>query len=59
MALEQCHYPFDGYFTDYIRIFTFLIDTPKDVDLLVRKRILVNCLGDNNAMKTLVNNLWR
>jgi hypothetical protein len=59
MALKQCHYPFDGYFTNYIRILTFLIDTPKNVDLLVQKKILVNCLGDSNVMKTLVNNLWR
>jgi hypothetical protein len=59
MALEQCHYPFDDYFTDYIRILTFLIDTPKDVDFLVRKKILSNCLGNSNAVTTLVNNLWR
>jgi hypothetical protein len=59
MALEQLHYPFDGYFTDYIRVLDFLIDTPKDVDLLMRKRILVNGLGDNNAVTTLVNNLRR
>jgi len=48
---------FDGYFTDYIRVLNFLIDTPKDVDLLVQKRILVNGLGDSNALSTLVNNL--
>ncbi|XP_062176228.1 UPF0481 protein At3g47200-like [Alnus glutinosa] len=59
MALEQCHYPFDGYFTDYIRVLDFLIDTPNDVDLLVQKRIIVNGLGDSNAVSTLVNNLWR
>jgi hypothetical protein len=59
MAMEQCHYPFDGYFTDYIRVLDFLIDTPKDVDLLVRKGILVNNLGDSNAVTTLVNNLCR
>ncbi|XP_062176224.1 UPF0481 protein At3g47200-like [Alnus glutinosa] len=59
MAFEQCHYPFDGYFTDYIRVLDFLIDTPKDVDLLVRERILVNFLGDGNAVKTLVNNICR
>jgi hypothetical protein len=59
MVLEQCHYPFDGYFTDYIRVLNFLIDTPKDMDLLVRKRILVNGLGNSNAVINLVNNLWR
>jgi len=57
LALEQCHYLDDAYFTDYIRILDFLIDTAKDVNLLVRKGILVNGLGDNNAVATLVNNL--
>jgi hypothetical protein len=57
LALEQCHYDFDSYFIDYVRIMNFLIDTTKDVDLLVRKKILVNRLGDNNAVTTLVNNL--
>ncbi|XP_062176234.1 uncharacterized protein LOC133881326 [Alnus glutinosa] len=57
MALEQCHYQFDHYVTDYIRILDFLIDTDKDVDLLVRKGILVNTLGNSNAVTTLVNKL--
>jgi len=34
------------YVTDYIRVLDFLIDTYKDVDLLVRKEILLNTLGD-------------
>jgi hypothetical protein len=59
LALEQLHYPFDGYCTDYIRILDFLINTPKDVDLFERKRILVYGLDDNNAVTNLVNNLWR
>jgi hypothetical protein len=57
MALEQCHYQFDHYVTDYIRILDFLIDTDKDVDLLVQKGILVNTLGNSNAVTTLVNKL--
>jgi len=57
VALEQCHYKVDHYVTDYIRILDFLIDTDKDVDLLVRKGILVNTLGDSNAVTTLVNRL--
>ncbi|XP_040998216.1 UPF0481 protein At3g47200-like [Juglans microcarpa x Juglans regia] len=55
MALEQCHYPDDAYVTDYIFMLDFLIDTGRDVDLLVREGILVNGLGDNNA--AFVNNL--
>jgi hypothetical protein len=57
VALEQCHYQFDHYVTDYIRVLDFLIDTDKDVDLLVRKGILVNTLSDSNAVTTLVNKL--
>jgi len=57
MALEQFHYAYDSYVSDYIRILDFLIDTAKDVDLLVQKKILVNNLGDSNAVATMVNNL--
>ncbi|XP_062177337.1 UPF0481 protein At3g47200-like [Alnus glutinosa] len=57
MALEQFHYRWDRYICDYIRILDFLIDTTKDVDLLVRKRIMVNTLGDSNTVATMVNNL--
>ncbi|KAJ7964928.1 hypothetical protein O6P43_014658 [Quillaja saponaria] len=35
LALEQCHYPYEAYVTDYIRLLEFLIDTGKDVDLLI------------------------
>jgi hypothetical protein len=57
MTLEQFHYRSDHYVSDYVRILDFLIDTSKDVDLLVRKRILNNTLGDSNAATTVVNNL--
>ncbi|XP_062176226.1 putative UPF0481 protein At3g02645 [Alnus glutinosa] len=57
MALEQCHYAFDHYITDYICILDFLIDTDKDVDLLVRNGILVHTLGNNNAVTSFVNKL--
>jgi hypothetical protein len=56
-ALEQFHYRSNRYVTDYIHILDFLINTTKDVDLLVRKRILVHTLGDSNAVATMVNNL--
>ena len=32
VAIEQCHYPFQTYITDYIFVFDFLIDTSQDVD---------------------------
>jgi hypothetical protein len=57
MTLEQFCYCSDHYVSDYVRILDFLIDTSKDVDLLVRKRILDNTLSDSNAVTTMVNNL--
>jgi hypothetical protein len=38
-------------------VMDFLINTVKDVDLLVQKGILVNWLGNHEAVTTLVNNL--
>ena len=57
LALEQCCYPYDAYVTDYVMVMDFLINTVKDVDLLVQKGIVVNWLGDHDAVTTLVNNL--
>jgi hypothetical protein len=55
MALEQCHYQNKGYVTDYFLMLHLLIKSEKDVDLLSRKRIVVNGLGNNDA--TFINNL--
>jgi hypothetical protein len=55
MAFEQCHYPNDAYVTDYFILLDFLIRSEKDVDLLGRKGIMVNGLGNNDA--TFINNL--
>ncbi|KAM7493075.1 hypothetical protein LguiB_027684 [Lonicera macranthoides] len=49
MALELCHYPKDSYIIDYILFMDYLINTPKDVDLLVQNGILANWLGDSKA----------
>jgi hypothetical protein len=57
IALEQFHYQSDHFVTDYITVLDFLIDTDKDMDLLVRQKILINNLGDSNAVTTLVNKL--
>ncbi|KAJ7964925.1 hypothetical protein O6P43_014656 [Quillaja saponaria] len=59
LALEQCHYPYDAHITDYITILDFLIDTGKDVDILVEKGIMVNWIGDSDAAAKLVNDLWK
>ncbi|KAG6650697.1 hypothetical protein I3843_06G055300 [Carya illinoinensis] len=57
MALEQCCYLNEAYVTDYIVFLDHLINTPKDVDLLVQKGIIVNGIGDSNAVTCLINNL--
>ncbi|KAK2985548.1 hypothetical protein RJ640_014148 [Escallonia rubra] len=57
IALEHCLYPFDSYVTDYINFMNKLIDTSKDVDLLVKKGIIKSGLSDNSAVAALFNNL--
>uniref|UniRef100_A0A7N2LF88 Uncharacterized protein n=1 Tax=Quercus lobata TaxID=97700 RepID=A0A7N2LF88_QUELO len=56
-AFEQCHYPQEAIICNYIVLLDHLIDTAEDVDLLVEKKILVNWLGNNEAVATLVNKL--
>ena len=57
MALEQTRYIEAAYFTDYLFLMDSLINTREDVDLLCDNKILVNYLGDNNAAKSMINNL--
>ncbi|KAB1224022.1 hypothetical protein CJ030_MR2G004480 [Morella rubra] len=58
MALEQCHYPIEHtYICAYIVLLDHLIDTEKDVDLLVRKKIILNHLGSNDAVAIMINRL--
>ncbi|KAL2346769.1 hypothetical protein Fmac_000769 [Flemingia macrophylla] len=57
VALEQRHYPDESYITKYVSVMDFLINTSGDVDLLVRKGILINWLGDNASVAKLFNNL--
>ncbi|KAF5469993.1 hypothetical protein F2P56_010547 [Juglans regia] len=57
MALEQCHYPTRAYICNYILLLDYLINTEKDVDLLVEKKVIVNQLGSDEAVATLVNKL--
>ena len=57
IAFEQCHYREDTYITDYIYLMDHLINTTKDVDILVNKGIIDNWLGDNVAVTDLFNNL--
>ncbi|KAK2640005.1 hypothetical protein Ddye_027800 [Dipteronia dyeriana] len=57
MALEQCHYPRETHICNFILVMDFLIDTVKDVDLLVDEGIIFNGLGDNAAIAKMFNNL--
>ncbi|XP_044480438.1 UPF0481 protein At3g47200-like [Mangifera indica] len=57
MALEQCSYPLDTPFCNYIIIMDCLIDTEKDVDLLVWEGVITNHLGDNASVAKLFNKL--
>ncbi|KAI4354736.1 hypothetical protein L6164_003582 [Bauhinia variegata] len=59
MALEQCHYPDQTYICNYVSLLDDLVDIEADVDLLVENQIMVNELGSNREMATLVNSLCR
>ncbi|MED6140874.1 hypothetical protein PIB30_097646, partial [Stylosanthes scabra] len=57
LAFEQCHYIHEYYLTDYMVVLDFLINTDKDVDLLIKKGIIKNGLGDSNAVAKMFNGL--
>ncbi|XP_037494239.1 UPF0481 protein At3g47200-like isoform X1 [Jatropha curcas] len=57
MAFEQCHYPNDPYICDYILILDFLVDTEKDVELLIQNGIITNLLGECKSVAKMVNKL--
>ena len=59
MALEQCDWSSDPHIMDFYLILDRLINTTKDVDLLSHKVILINGLGDSNAVTSMINNLNR
>ncbi|KAM3714913.1 hypothetical protein ACJW31_01G369200 [Castanea mollissima] len=59
MALEQCDFALDRHITDFYLILDGLINTAKDVDLLCDKGIIVNSLGDNNVITSMINKLNR
>ena len=57
IALEQCHYPWEAYVCNYIVLLDHLINTAANVDLLVKKNVIVNWLGNNKVVATLINGL--
>ncbi|XP_028802543.1 UPF0481 protein At3g47200-like [Neltuma alba] len=58
-ALEQCHYPFQTYFCDYILVLDNLVNTSKDVEVLAHEKIISNWLGDAKEVATLINGLGK
>ncbi|XP_028805259.1 putative UPF0481 protein At3g02645 [Neltuma alba] len=59
VAFEQCRHPLSGYITDYVCLLDDLIDTEKDVEILVEKKIVMNLLGDSNEVASMVNKLCK
>ncbi|RYQ99314.1 hypothetical protein Ahy_B07g087245 isoform D [Arachis hypogaea] len=47
VALEQCHYPQEHYIIDYVRFFGQLINTNKDVGVLIKAGIIDDMVGGN------------
>lgn len=56
-GLEQCHYPHDTHFCNFIHLLDNLIDSKEDVELLVGKGILQNHVGDPKALAEMINKL--
>jgi hypothetical protein len=46
-----------NYVTEYVSVMDYLINSPKDVELLRRRGIIENCLGDDEAVSTIFNKL--
>jgi hypothetical protein len=59
MALEQCDSRREIYVMHFYSILDHLIDTEKDVELLINEGILVNILGENKAVTSMINSLNR
>ncbi|KAF3576096.1 hypothetical protein DY000_02032253, partial [Brassica cretica] len=57
MALEQCHYPNNARVCSYALFLDYLIDTDKDVDLLLEKGILKSWIRQPAKVAQMVNKL--
>ena len=57
-AFEQCHCG-DNYVGNYLYMMDLLVDSPEDVEILVRYGIIENFLSNNEAVSTLFYNLSR
>ncbi|XVF79542.1 hypothetical protein PTKIN_Ptkin14bG0231400 [Pterospermum kingtungense] len=60
MAWEQDqYYPHETYVCDFVFLMRYLMISVTDVDLLVRRKVIINKLGSNEAVVTMFNNLCR
>ena len=59
VAYEQCNKSVKPYFTSYIIFFNGLMNTPEDIQILCKKRILYHVLGSNNEVYDLLNSLTK
>ncbi|KAK2420758.1 UPF0481 protein [Trifolium repens] len=61
IAFEQCHIfnSSSRYICQYFTILDFLINTEKDVNILVDKKVIVNWIGDTDEAATMINHLCK
>ncbi|XP_059641963.1 UPF0481 protein At3g47200-like [Cornus florida] len=57
IAFEQCHYTLNSYIMDYVSFMDCLIDTAKDVDILIQNGITENQLSYSSSVSCLFNGL--
>lgn len=57
MALELCQKSNHSFVTDFLVFMDFLINTTRDVDLLVDKKIIINNIGDNKEAADFFNKI--
>ncbi|KAH0988084.1 hypothetical protein GBA52_015261 [Prunus armeniaca] len=56
IAFEQCHCR-EHYISDYTCLLDCFVNGPKDVDMLVKHRIVKHGLGDSSGVSRLINNI--
>ncbi|GAB2277552.1 hypothetical protein Dimus_012262 [Dionaea muscipula] len=57
--LSNAIIPLTSYIIDYVALLDFLIQTPKDVELLIEQKILENWLGNSEEAANVFNNLFK
>ncbi|OMO86290.1 hypothetical protein CCACVL1_09687 [Corchorus capsularis] len=57
IALEQYHYEDKPYISHYLTFMDYLVDTGRDVDLLVENKIIKHWLGSNGEVARIFNSL--